>query len=297
MTTLRFSRVCVAALIAAAVALTACNRQTAPRYRTFAAPEDAVKALIAAVKSNKLDEVIAIFGPEGRSLVDSSDAATARRNRDVFTAAAAERWRLEERGPGDRMLLVGNEDWPFPVPLVKDADGWHFDTAAGREEILARRIGRNELAVIRICHTYVTAQQLYASRGHDGKPAGLFAAAFRSDPGRENGLYWPASRGRKRSPLGDLVAQAAEEGRPLGQGSDAPAPFHGYFFRIIPAQGGFALVGWPAEYDVTGVMTFVVNQDGVVREKDLGAETAAAVRQITTYAPDASWTDAEGPGK
>ena len=298
MTSHRFRPTLVITFAAAVLTVTACNRDTppAPQYRTFATPEDAVKALIAAAKADKIDEVIAIFGPDGQTLVDSSDAATARRNRDVFLVATAERWRLEERGAGDRMLVVGNEDWPFPVPLVKDGDKWRFDTAAGREEILARRIGRNELAVIRICHTYVAAQKLYASRGHDGQPAGLFATAFSSDPGKENGLYWPAARGQKRSPLGDLVAQAAQEGRALGAGG-APAPFHGYFYRIIPSQGGFGLVAWPAEYDVTGVMTFVVNQDGVVREKDLGAETATAVKQITAYAPDASWIDAEAPAK
>ena len=187
------------------------------------------------------------------------------------------------------MLVIGNEAWPFPVPIVKDASGWHFDTAAGKEEVLDRRIGRNELAVIRICRTYVAAQRLYASRGHDGLPAGLYARAFASEPGRQNGLYWPARRGEKRSPLGDLVAHAAEEGRALGKaGAEAPPPFHGYHFKILTAQGpaapggaksyvvdekmsgGFALVAWPAQYDVTGIMTFIVNQDGVVQQKRSG---------------------------
>ena len=297
MTNVRLTRAITAALMCAVLAAPACNRQTPPKGRTFATPEDAVKALIAAAKDKKLDDVLTIFGPEGQTLVDSSDAATARRNRDVFVAAAAERWRLEEHGAGARMLLVGNEDWPFPVPLVKDGDAWRFDTEAGREEILARRIGRNELAVIQICHTYVIAQRLYAAHGHDGQPAGLFATAFRSDPGKQNGLYWVAARHEKRSPLGDLVAQAAAEGRAVGTGAGSPSPFHGYFFRILPAKGGFGLIAWPAEYDVTGVMTFVVNQDGVVREKDLGTDTAAAVQKITAYEPDAAWTDAEAPGK
>jgi hypothetical protein len=286
----------IAVTVLCAAAAAGCNRQTPPRARTYPTPEDAVKALIAAAKDSKLEQVVSIFGPEGQSLIDSSDAANARRNRDVFVAAAAERWRLEERGAGARMLVIGNEDWPFPVPLVKDGDGWRFDTEAGREEILARRIGRNELAVIQIGHTYVRAQQLYAASGHDGKAAGLYATAFRSDPGRQNGLYWTAARHEKRSPLGDLVAQAAEEGRTIGK-DGAPSPFHGYFFRILPAKGGFGLIAWPAEYDATGVMTFVVNQDGVVREKDLGAATAAAVQKMTSYEPDASWIDAEAPGK
>jgi hypothetical protein len=296
MTHHRIIRAIAVTLVCAAVAGTGCTRQAPPRARTYPTPEDAVKALIAAAKDSKLDDVVAIFGPDGQSLVDSSDAATARRNRDVFVAAAAERWHLEEHGAGARMLVVGNEDWPFPVPLVKDGEGWRFDTGAGREEILARRVGRNELAVIQICHTYVRAQQLYAATGHDGKAAGQYATKFRSDAGTQNGLYWAAARHEKPSPLGDLVAQAAEEGRTLGK-DGTPSPFHGYFFRILPAKGGFGLIAWPAEYDATGVMTFIVNQDGVVRQKDLGPDTAAAVQKMNAYEPDASWTDAEGSGK
>jgi hypothetical protein len=192
--------------------------------------------------------------------------------------------------------------------LAKDASGWRFDTAAGKEEVLDRRIGRNELAVIRICRTYVAAQGLYAEKGHDGQPSGLYARTFRSDPGRENGLFWPAGRGQTRSPLGDLVAQAAAEGRPIGNDGPQPSPFHGYYFKILTAQGpaaargakdyvvdggmsgGFALVAWPAQYDVTAVMTFVVNQDGSVRQKDLGAGSDAAARAMTLYNPDESWT-------
>jgi hypothetical protein len=303
----RAGRLAIAASLAcAALAVSGCSK--APAYRTFSTPEDAVRALTAAVKAGKVDDVVAIFGPEGQALIDSSDAATARRNRDVFTAAVNERWRLEEKGADSRVLVVGNEDWPFPVPLVKDGGAWRFDTAAGKEEILNRRVGRNELSAILICRTYVVAQQVYASRGHDGAPAGVYAAAFRSEPGKENGLYWPAGRGARRSPLGDLVARAAEEGTTLGKEQGAPAPFHGYYFKILTRQGaaaeggakdylangrlsgGFALVAWPAEYDTTGVMTFIVSGDGVVREKDLGTDTANAARQISAYDPDASWT-------
>jgi hypothetical protein len=291
---------------AALVTLVSCSRP-APSYRTFATPDDAVRALIEAAKAKNLDDVIAIFGPEGKALIDSSDPATARRNRQVFTVAVAERWHLDDRGNGGKVLVIGNEEWPFPVPLVKDASGWRFDTAAGKEEVLARRIGRNELAAIRICRTYIAAQRLYAERGHDGRPAGLYARTFRSDPGRQNGLYWPATRGEKRSPLGDLVAHAAGEGAAAGQGDKAPTPFHGYYFKILTAQGpaasggakdyvvngemsgGFALVAWPARQDVTGIVTFIVNQDGAVREKDLGPDSDAAARAMTLYNPDASW--------
>jgi hypothetical protein len=287
--------------------LTSCSRSAEPRHRTFASPEDAVRALAEVVKAGKIDQVLAIFGPDGKELVDSSDAATARHNREVFTAAVAEGWRLVDHGANGKTLVIGREEWPFPVPLVKEANAWRFDTAAGKEEVLARRIGRNELAVIRICRTYVAAQQIYAGQARDGKRAGLYAATFRSAPGRQNGLYWPARRGEKRSPLGDLMAQAAEEGRAPGPDRGQPSPFHGYYFRILTAQGnlaeggakdyivqgemsgGFALVAWPAQYDVTGIMTFVVNQDGIVREKDLGPGTDEAARGMTLYNPDGSW--------
>ncbi|HET7220277.1 MAG TPA: DUF2950 domain-containing protein [Vicinamibacterales bacterium] len=310
MTTSRIRVTATMSIAAAAMVLTcaACSRSSTPGYRTFATPEDAVRALVDAAKAGPVENVVAIFGPDGKALVDSSDAATARRNRQVFTVAAAERWQLADQPDGSKVLVVGNEAWPFPVPLVKDANGWRFDTPAGKEEILARRIGRNELAVIWICRAYVAAQRLYAEHPHDGLPAGVYAQSVRSSPGRQNGLFWPAAAGQKRSPLGDLVALAAEEGTPLDTPSAQPAPFHGYYYKILTAQGGnapggakdyvtqgrmtggFALVAWPAEYDATGVMTFVVNQDGIVREKDLGAGTAAAARSMTLYNPDASWT-------
>ena len=248
-----------------------------------------LRALTTAAAASTVDELRAIFGADGQELFDSSDPATARRNREVFTVAMAEGWRLLDQGTNRKTLIVGNEDWPFPVPLVKSGSYWRFDTAAGKEEVLARRIGRNELAVIAICRAYVKAQHRYAQQGHDGKPAGLFATALRSDPGKQNGLYWPTERGQPRSPLGDLVAQAAEEGRPMGTDAERPTPFHGYYFKMLTSPGGFGLVAWPVEYDATGVMTFVVNQDGVVREKDLGAKTHAAVAGIASYKPDKSW--------
>jgi len=277
-----------------------------PRHRTFATPEAGVKALIDATRTGNLDELLIIFGPDGQDLIESSDPATARANREVFTIAVAEQWRLVDDAKG-KTVVIGNEEWPFPVPLVQEASGWRFDTAAGKEEVLARRIGRNELAAIQTCLAYVTAQRRYAMQGHDGKPAGLYAMTFRSDPGKENGLYWPAARGQGRSPLGELVGQAAEEGRPLGAAHEKPSPFHGYYFKILIAQGasasggartyvskgemseGFALVAWPAQYDATGVMTFLVNQDGIVLEKDLGPATDATARAMTVHNPDASW--------
>jgi hypothetical protein len=296
-------------LAAAVVVLPSCRRAPEAAYRTFNSPEDAVKALSAAVTREKVDELLQIFGPEGKELIDASDPASARRGREVFTAAATERWKLVDRQGGGKTLVIGNEEWPFPVPLVQDAQGWHFDAAAGKEEVITRRIGRNELAVIDTCQTYVAAQRRYASLAHDGRKPGLYAASFRSDPGKQNGLYWEARRGEPRSPLGDLLAEAANPER-LKSDAAKPPPFHGYYFKILTGQGasarggaksylvngemsgGFALVAWPAQYDSTGIMTFIVNQDGIVREKDLGPESDAAARGMTAFDPDASWTTA-----
>ncbi len=280
--------------------------QTA-KQPAFATPEDAIKALVETVKTENLDALVAIFGPEGRELIASSDPATARMNRRVFAVAFREQWHLEDVTPTQKTLVIGNEEWPFPVPLVKGPDGWRFDTAAGKEEVLARRIGRNELGAIATSRAYVTAQRRYAEQGHDGKPAGAHATKFQSDPGKENGLYWPTAHGQKRSPIGDLLAQAAEDGRQLNEDRTKPTPLHGYYFKILTGQGakatggaksylvkgemtgGFALVAWPAQYDATGVMTFMVNQDGTVHERDLGPQTDAIARKMTVYNPDASW--------
>jgi hypothetical protein len=302
--TARLTAFGTACALAAAIASPIAGQ--AGRPRTFKTPDAAVTALITAAKTENLGELLIIFGPDGQDLIASSDAATARANREVFTVAAAEQWHLVDEGKG-KTLVIGYEEWPFPVPLVKDAGGWRFDTAAAKEEVLARRIGRNELAAIQTCLAYVTAQRRYAMDGHDGKRAGLYAMTFRSDAGKENGLYWPPARGKRRSPLGDLVAQAAGEGRPLGGGAEPPQAFHGYYFKILTGEGspapgsaesyivggemsgGFALVAWPAAYDASGVMTFIVNQDGIVREKDLGPRTGEAARAMTVHHPDASW--------
>ncbi len=300
-------------LLSAAVAVvSSCTASPQPaQSRAFDTPENAVRALVDAVKAGKLDDVVAFFGAAGQELVDSSDPVTARQNQQIFTAAVAEGWHLTDGKDGAKTLVIGNEEWPFPIPLVHDANGWRFDTAAGKEEVIARRIGRNELAAIQICRAYLAAQRLYAQKGHDGQPAKLYARAFRSDAGRQNGLYWPTARGEKRSPLGDLVAVAAEDGQTLGKNGAQPSPFHGYYFRILTAQGpaapggasdyivqnkmsrGFALVAWPAQYDATGVMTFIVNQDGIIHQKDLGPGTDGEARAMKLYNPDESWAIAQ----
>lgn len=271
-----------AVVVVATVATLSC-RSTSGGPQTFASPEEAANALIAVAKRGTIDDLMKILGPEAQPLLESSDPQVARQNRQVFVAAAAEGWRLDDNGPDGKVLVVGHESWPFPVPLMKAESRWRFDTAAGVEEVLARRIGRNELAAIRTCRTYVLAQHVYASRGHDGKPAGLYATALRSDSGKRNGLYWPSARGEKRSPLGDLIAQAADQGQ---------SPFHGYRYKIVksPDPSGVALVAWPASYDSTGVMTFVVSQDGIVREKDLGADTDRTAAAMTASPADTTWT-------
>jgi DUF2950 family protein len=301
------------ALVVISFCLVAACRSTPveqPKSRTFDTAEEAAKALEAAVRSDKVDDLLALFGAEAKEVVDTSDPQVAKRNRQVFAVAMKEGWRLTDLDAKTKTLVVGNESWPFPIPIVNDSGKWRFDTAAGKEEVIARRIGRNELAVIQVCRTYVSAQKLYAQHGHDGQPAKVYARAFRSDEGRQNGLYWATVKGQHRSPLGDLVAQAAEEGTALDKRTQ-PAPFHGYYFKILTAQGnsapggakdyvvgnrmtgGFALVAWPAQYDATGVMTFVVNQDGIVQQKDLGPDTDAQVKAMTTYNPDSSWQKAE----
>ncbi len=278
------------ALVCVALAATLCCK-SGPRetgQRTFQTPEEAAQALNDAAKAQGNDGLMAIFGGDVKDLVDASDPTRSRRSRQVFNVAFKEGWRWIDQGTNGKTLVIGHESWPFPVPLVKEGNAWRFDTAVGKEEVIARRIGRNELAVIRLCQTYVKAQQLYARESHDGKPARLYATTLRSTAGQQNGLYWRAALGQKASPLGDLVAEASAEGRDLTQAQ--PSPFHGYYFRILTAQGpaapggaknyitqdrmsgGFALVAWPAQYDATGVMTFIVNQDGSVRQKDLVRE-------------------------
>jgi hypothetical protein len=295
----------LAALVAIAIS-TGWKALDAQEHRLFSSPDEAARALNDAVSKGTIEDLSAIFGPQAKEILDSSDPIAAQRNRSVFVAAFAEGWRLVDDKAG-KWLVVGNERWPFPVPLVKEANGWRFDTAAGKDEVLARRIGRNELTAIRVARAYVAAQRRYASSGHDGKRSGLYARTFRSDPGRQNGLYWHAPRGEPRSPLGDVLSEAAVERTGTGA-LRAQAPFYGYHFRILTAQGkaaaggamdyivdgemsrGFALIAWPAQYDVTGIMTFVVGSDGTVYERDLGRDTVALAARITRYDPDKSWS-------
>ena len=249
--------------------------------------------------------MLAILGADAEDLLSSGDKVADRRARQLILVALNEKWSLANQGPNTKTLIIGNEEWPYPIPLVKDKTGWRFDTAAGRQEILYRRIGRNELSTIKTCLIYVKAQNEYADKGHDGKAAGLFAQKFSSEPGKQDGLFWKSGPGEELSPLGEFAAEASSEG--YSRSASGPTPLHGYVFRLLKAQGpaapggaksyvtngemksGFALVAYPAEYRNSGVMTFIINQDGIVYEKDLGEKTAQVASQITEYNPDKSW--------
>ncbi len=282
----------------------------APEQMTFATPQEAATTLLQALKNNP-DKLQAIFGPSSAKVLSSGDPIQDKHDRELLVVALEQSWRWAPRGANARELVVGHEAWPFPIPLVKKGRGWRFDTAAGEVEVLARRVGRNELRAIQICRAYVLVQGEYALEGHDGKRAGLYAQKVRSEPGRQDGLYWAAKPGEKPSPLGDLAAQAAAEG--YDRQKEPAAAFHGYFFRILTAQGpaarggaksyvvngemsgGFALGAYPASYRNSGVLTFIVNQDGVVFEKDLGKETTKLASEMNEYNPDKSWRRAKSP--
>lgn len=273
------------------------------RQRTFESPEAAVEALIGAFRSNDRKAQLDILGPESQTLVYSGDDVADRNARARFAAEYDGAHRLAGGG-GKVVLYVGKDDFPFPIPLIPDGPVWRFDSAAGKEEILNRRIGRNELQTIQVCLAYVDAQREYYSEDRNADGIREYAQKFTSSPGKRDGLYWETKPGEKLSPLGPLIVQARAEGYRRG---DTPVPYHGYYYRILTAQGpdatdgaydylahgrmigGFALVAFPAQYGVSGVMTFIVNHDGIVYEKDLGPNTAAAARAMKLFNPDKGW--------
>jgi hypothetical protein len=266
------------------------SAQAAPQ-QSFATPEQAVDALIAANKNDDMAALLRILGPQSKRIISSGDAEADKAGREKFSEAFAQFHRWEHDGDAKDILIVGSHEWPMPIPLIRERSRWHFDTAAGLEEIIDRRIGRNELSVIEVCRAFVEAQRDYAMkhRGDGGRM--LYAQRIFSTPGEHNGLYWPAKPGEDESPLGPLIAEAQA-------GNDVQAkPYHGYFYRVLPmrtdsrlpAEDGFALMAFPAKYGDSGVMTFMVNQDGIVYEKDLGPHTAKRAAQITHYAVDNSW--------
>lgn len=293
--------------------LSAFAADAAQRY--FVSPAEAVTALIEAVKAGDKPALLAILGQDGKAIISSGDETADRLARERFVQSYQEASRLTKDGDFRATLSVGKDDWPFPIPLVKRASGWRFDTAAGKEEILNRRIGQNELDVIQVCLAYVDAQREYYLRNPSGGGLLEYAQKFASAAGKRDGLHWEAKPGEEPSPLGSLVTTARREGYAAGKPGAAPIPYHGYYYRILTAQGknaaggaydylarghmigGFALVAYPAQYASSGVMTFIVNHDGVVYQKDLGANTAAIAQAMTRFNPDATWKKVEpGPG-
>jgi hypothetical protein len=278
----------------------------------FTSPQEAVNALVIAATNHDTNELNSIFGAEGQALI-SPDVVQATEGFKMFVQHLAEKTQLITNSDSNITLEIGSDGWPFPIPLVKQDDHWFFDTAAGGREILARRIGRDETGAINVCNTYVEAQREYAgqNRLEDGVLA--YAQFLRSTPGTHDGLFWPTNSGAELSPLGPLVAQARVEGYPRAAKmiNDIQAPYHGYYFKILTRQGkhaaggrynyiingrmiaGFALVAWPAEWGNTGVMTFIVNQQGKIYQKNLGPKTVKIARGMTTYDPDDTWVPAQ----
>jgi hypothetical protein len=287
-----------------------CNKAAKPSYQVFVSPDEAGDGLLNAAKSGDPNTILAVFGPDAKDIILSGDPVQDKNTADKFVAAygAMHRWR--KMPDESQTLLIGADNFPFPIPLKKNAAGqWYFDVADGREEILARRIGRNELAIMDVCNALAEAQADYYSQRHDDGSTHQFAVKFISDTGKQNGLYWDSPDGQPKSPLGPLAAFATNEGYSLKP--DSHAPFHGYFFHMLTRQGshapggakdylvngkmtgGFAFVAYPAEYRNSGVMTFIINQDGVLLQKDLGSATAQTAAAMTEFDPDPSWSPAQ----
>lgn len=275
--------------------------------KSYSSPEEAVNGLISAVRANDTKAMLAILGTGSKEMISSGDAVADRTGREKFLKAYDEKNVLQQ-GPGDKWVLsVGNDNWPMPIPVVKKGAKWLFDAKEGKQEILNRRVGRNELQVMNVLHAYVDAQHEYASKDCRGGGKVEFAQRLISTKGKHDGLYWEAKEGEEESPLGPLVAQAAEE----GYSNVNLSPFHGYYFKILKGEGphaaggaynyvvngemilGFALLAYPAEYRNSGVMTFIVNQEGIIYEKNLGKDSKRKAEAMKLYDPDHTWKKVE----
>ncbi len=266
----------------------ALHAQTAGQ-KTFGSSKDALNAFVQAISTDNTADLEAILGAGGKAIVYSGDPVADNSARDQFVADYNAKHTLMAAGGHNYTLSVGANDYPLPIPLVNNGGKWYFDGAAGREEILYRRIGANELAAMEVCRGVVEAQRDYAASSHDGKPAGAFAARLMSTPGKQDGLYWEAKPGEPQSPAGPLLAEASSEGYTGGKG----APYHGYYYKMITNSGGYALLAYPAEYRNSGVVTFVVTQSGVIYQKDLGKDTATIAHAISVYQMDGTWPTAQ----
>lgn len=272
-------------------------------HRSFSSPETAVTSLVAAVRANDTQEMLAILGPGSRELIFSGDDVADRTGREKFIKAYDRMNTLQKVSADTVTLCIGNDNWPLPIPIVKAGETWGFDAEQGKQEILNRRIGRNELHVMDVLHAYTDAQHEYATGDCGGGGVVEFAQKLISTPGRRDGLYWEVKNGEKESPFGPLIARAAKEGY-----ADADiSPFHGYYFKILKGQGehakggtydyvvkdkmllGFAMVAYPAEYGNSGIMTFIVNQEGNIYEKDFGKDTPRMAEEMKIFDPDKTW--------
>ncbi len=301
---LRASALTVALALWGSAAVAATGR--APAQRHFASPQEAAAALVAAVRDGKDSALLQVLGPEAKPLLHSGDPAEDRAAVQRFLAKYERGSSFDQPDDAHALLQVGGDGWTLPIPLVKDDEGWRFDSAAGAQEILARRIGRNELSTIQACLAFVDAQYEYYRRDPDRSPLLHYAARLASRGGKRDGLYWQSSPDEPPSPLGALFAQARAQAPAHGTTSK-PVPFHGYLFKVLTGQGphaaggaydyvakgkllgGFALVAYPARYGSSGVMTFLVNHEGVVYEKDLGPDTAKLASAMSRFDPDESW--------
>jgi hypothetical protein len=275
-----------------------------PQQKTFGTPQQAADAMILAAKNDDVTALVEIFGPAGKDFVSTADDVQDKNSRAAFAALAQQKMHvdIDPHNPNRAILSIGSEDWPTPVPIVKQAGKWHFDSQAGRTEILDRRIGGNELDVISICRGYAEAQKEYASEIHDDSGVNQYAQRIISTPGKQDGLAWRNPDGSPGGPVGEAIGKAIQQGY-----TDKSGPYDGYYFRTLKGQGpaaplgqldyvvngvmigGFALVAWPAEYRVTGVQTFIVSYDGVVYQKDLGPDTAKIAAAMERYNPDKTW--------
>jgi hypothetical protein len=304
--------VAIALVFAVALLLTVTPGHAAGvKQKTFQSPEEAVEAFVGALKAYDRDALVAIFGTRNEELLSSGDEVDDKAQRELFVKLAGEKKKLTKVGDKKVLLSVGNEEWPFPIPIVKKGNVWYFNTKAGEQEMIDRRIGRNELGAIQVCMAYADAQREYALMDLDQDGLFEYADKFVSGPGKKDGLYWETKEGEKPSPLGAFVAAARQEGYADKDRVEKPAPYHGYYYKILTAQGkhapggaydykvdgrmigGFAIVAYPARYGSSGIMTFMINHNGVVFQKNLGKNTEKVARSMKVFDPDKTWTAVE----